>query len=259
MELTSDNIPVATGIYKVTCKINSKSYVGQARNIKARIKQHLWSSFNPAKKDYDVPFHSAIRKYGIENFCIEVLEVCNEVDLNVRERHWVSRLNTYIHSENSAGYNVTEGGKQAVRRLKLVPDVLSQVYVLLAENVLTYDEIATKFELTSSAIKKINVGKICYNSAFVYPLRDNSKCLNKRLHKQKFGDYRYTGTAVEQYDINTGKLLGVYPTALAAARVLGDSTYNKHIANCCAGRHKTAYGYVWKFIEISEQDWKALF
>jgi group I intron endonuclease len=259
MELTSNNIPVVTGVYKITCKINSKSYIGQARNVKERIKQHLWSSFNPSKKDFDVPFHAALRKYGIENFDLDILEICEADELNDKECYWIKLFGTYVHAENAAGYNATEGGKQSVRRSKLTPDVLSEVYLLIKENVLTYDEIAAQFELTASTIKKINTGKICYNSAFTYPLRDNKACVNKSLRKQKFGEYRYTGTAVEQYNIHTNELLNRYPTALAAARALGDSALNKHIANCCAGRRKTAYGYTWKFVEIAEQDWKALF
>lgn len=255
MQLTSKNIPVATGIYKVTCKVTLKSYIGQARNIKVRIKQHLRSSINPAAKDYEVPFHAAIRKYGIENFDFTVLEVCNELELNVREQYWIKTFRTYIHAEDSMGYNVTEGGKQSVRRLKLTPDVLTQIYSLLKENILTYTEIAAKFELSPDTVKKISIGKICYNSAFTYPLRDNSLCVNK----QKFGNYLYTGTAVAQLDISTGDLLNLYPSALAAAVALGNGEYNKHIAHCCAGKRKTAYGYAWKFKEISEIDWRALF
>ena len=255
MQLVSENIPAGTGIYKVTCKISSKSYIGQARNIKARIKQHLRSSINPTAKDYDVPFHAAIRKYGIENFDITILELCDESTLNDRERYWIKELGTYIHAEWSTGYNVTEGGKQSVRRLKLTPEVLTQVYSLIKENILTYAEIADKFELNPDTIKRISIGKICYNSAFIYPLRDNSRCVNK----QKFGGYLYTGTAVEQLDTNTGALLNLYPSALAAAMALGNNEYNKHIAHCCAGKRKTAYGYSWKFREISETDWRALF
>ena len=255
MTMVDKDIPAVTGIYKVTCNINLKSYVGQARNIKARIKQHLQSSVNPAAKDYEVPFHAAIRKYGVENFDVTVLEVCTCSELNDREQHWIKALGTYIHSDKSIGYNATEGGKQSVRMLKLTPDVLDQVYKLLNENVLTYNEIAAKFDLNPSTIRKINVGKICYNFNFTYPLRDNSLCENK----QKFGCYLYTGTAVEQLDIHTNTLLNLYPSALAASIALGDITYNKHIAHCCSGNRKTAYGYKWKFRDISEQDWKALF
>jgi hypothetical protein len=104
MLLTSADIPAVTGIYKITCKINSKSYVGQARNIKARIKQHLRSSISPAAKDYGVPFHAAIRKYGIENFDITVLEICEADELNAKERFWIKTLRTYIHFEDSVGY-----------------------------------------------------------------------------------------------------------------------------------------------------------
>lgn len=255
MQLTSEDIPAVTGIYKVTCKITLKSYVGQARNIKARIKQHLRSSISPAAKDYGVPFHAAIRKYGIENFDIVILEVCTQAELNDKERYWIKAFGTYIHSAETTGYNVTEGGKQSVRRLKLTPAVLTQVYNLLIENVLTYNEIAEKFDLSPGTLKKINAGKTCYNSAFTYPLRDSRLC----LHRQKFGSYAYTGTAVEQLDRDTGELVQLYPSAFAAAIALGNTEYNKHIAHCCAGNRKTAYGYKWKFKEISEQEWKTLF
>lgn len=255
MELMSNNIPVTTGIYKVTCKITLKSYIGQARNIKTRVKQHLHSSINQARKDYDVPFHAAIRKYGVENFEISILETCEEPELNNRERYWIKVFNTYIHSENSMGYNVTEGGKQTVRRLKLTPEILKQIYVLLKDNILTYSEIAVMFKLNPDTIKGINSGKICFDSTITYPLRDNNECVNR----QKMGCYRYKGTAVEQLDKLTGNLLNLYPSAMSAALALGNIDYNKHIAHCCAGRRKTAYGYVWKFREISEQDWKALF
>lgn len=137
------------------------------------------------------------------------------------------------------GYNVTEGGRQSVRKLKLTPDVLEQIYHLLKDNILTYNEIASKFGLTSSTLRQLNRGRICYNHNYTYPLRDNTQC----LHRQKLGNYHYTGTAIEQVDLYSGKVLMVFPSALAAALALGNREYNKHIANCCAGRRATAYGY----------------
>lgn len=255
MQLVSNDLPVVTGIYKVTCKATLKSYIGQARNIKMRIKQHLRSSINDAAKDYGVPFHAAIRKYGIENFDIEVLELCDAAELNDKERYWIKMLGTYIHAEGSGGYNVTEGGRQSVRRIKLTPEVLTQIFSLLKENILTYKEIADKFALNADTVKRLNTGRMCYDPRLSYPLRNNSTCVNK----QKFGSYLYTGTAVEQLDRYTGNLLALYPSAFAAASALGNVEYNKHIAHCCSGKRKTAYGYKWKFRDISEAEWKSLF
>ena len=255
MQLTSLELPIATGIYKITCLTVSKSYIGQAHNIKLRIRQHLSSSINPNAKDYDVPIHAAIRKYGVENFDLEILELCDPAELNSRECYWIKTLRTYIHYQDTVGYNVTEGGKQSVRRLKLTPTILEQIYDLLIENKLSYKEIATKFNLNPGTIQQINSGRLCYNSLYTYPLRDSQ--LN--AHKKKFGNYNYTGTMVEQLDRDTGEVINQFPSAFAAAIALGNSTYNKHIAHCCAGQRKTAYGFRWQFKVISETDWKKLF
>lgn len=85
MTLLEQEVPAVAGIYKITCNVTLKSYVGQSRNIKARIKQHLQSSLNPLAKDFAVPIHNAIRKYGIENFDLSILEFCEPALLNARE------------------------------------------------------------------------------------------------------------------------------------------------------------------------------
>ena len=62
-------------IYLYINKINGHKYVGQAKNFIKRYKEHINSSNNKKRKyDYDVPFHRAIRKYGIENFEIIILK-----------------------------------------------------------------------------------------------------------------------------------------------------------------------------------------
>ena len=61
-------------IYMYINKINNKKYVGQTKDFFDRHRRHIQSSFNKnAKRDYNTPFHRAIRKYGIENFDIKIL------------------------------------------------------------------------------------------------------------------------------------------------------------------------------------------
>lgn len=74
-------------IYKITNKLNGKSYIGQTtRNIRARIAEHKY------KKS---PIGEAILKHGENNFQIEQLEVCASIDeLNEREAYWTQTLNT---------------------------------------------------------------------------------------------------------------------------------------------------------------------
>lgn len=88
-------------IYKATNLINGKSYIGQTkRDLETRKKEHL------KRKGYT--FHSALEKYGIENFEWSILEECEDDKLNEREIFWIDYYDTYNN-----GYNETSGGDNA--------------------------------------------------------------------------------------------------------------------------------------------------
>lgn len=94
-------------IYKITNKVNGKSYIGQTRNtVEFRWRQHYKAKDNKY-------FHRAIVKYGKENFEVETLEECNVEDLNSREIYYISKYNTF---EN--GYNLTKGGSAYIAKEK---------------------------------------------------------------------------------------------------------------------------------------------
>ena len=68
-----------------------KYYVGQtSQEFKKRKKQHLDSAKNPRSRN---AFYQAIRKYGEENFYIELLEECLASELNEREMYWIAFYN----------------------------------------------------------------------------------------------------------------------------------------------------------------------
>lgn len=91
------------GIYKITNNINNKSYIGQSINITQRWINH---KSNAKNLDYQTPLYRAIRKYGIENFSFEILEECQEQDLNDKEIYWIK----FFDSFGDKGYNLTLGG-----------------------------------------------------------------------------------------------------------------------------------------------------
>lgn len=91
-------------IYKITNKINKKVYVGKTtKTIEERFKKHIQNAKNGVKTH----FYNAIRKYGEENFEIEIIEdgILNEDILNEKEKYWIKTLNSQID-----GYNIAEGG-----------------------------------------------------------------------------------------------------------------------------------------------------
>ena len=87
-------------IYKITNTLNGHNYIGQTtQNIKARFSQHCRSNDN-------TKLHNAIRKYGKENFKVDVLDVVEDVLLDEKEVFWISRYKENVE----AYYNIAEGG-----------------------------------------------------------------------------------------------------------------------------------------------------
>ena len=89
------------GIYRITNKINGKTYIGQSINIEERWKKHIKGS-----PRYTSHIHSAIKKYGVENFEFAVLLECPANMLNVWERDMIALYDSYDN-----GYNLTLGGE----------------------------------------------------------------------------------------------------------------------------------------------------
>lgn len=57
---------------------------------------------------------------------------------------------------------------------------------------------------------------------------------------------------VEQIDIDTGKILNIFPSGVAAGRAVGVA--QKAISDCCHGRRLTVGGYRWRFHNLSVDD-----
>lgn len=87
-------------VYKITNVLNGKGYVGQTtKTPEQRFKRHANCKTSLIGK--------AIRKYGRENFTVEVLEECDTPEqLNAREIFWIAELNC----KAPIGYNCTDGG-----------------------------------------------------------------------------------------------------------------------------------------------------
>ena len=98
-------------VYKITNKVNNKIYIGiTSKGLSARWKEHLYNA------EHGCPFklHNAIRKYGKENFSIELIDFCNSwEELEEKEKQYISEYNTL---SDEFGYNMTEGGDGTIGR-----------------------------------------------------------------------------------------------------------------------------------------------
>ena len=99
--------------------VNGKVYVGQTRNFAIRRAGHLYA----ARKGLKRPLYAAIRKYGEVNFLFEILEECQDDDVNERERFWVKQLDSF---NSLHGYNLTSGGEQGKDMSDLTRQRLSE-------------------------------------------------------------------------------------------------------------------------------------
>jgi group I intron endonuclease len=93
-------------VYLVRNLVNGKIYVGKCKGtIKQRWGVHVWY----AEKKIGNYFHSAISKYGPENFSIEEIARASSMEeLSELEKFHIARLGSH---RPEVGYNLTMGGE----------------------------------------------------------------------------------------------------------------------------------------------------
>jgi len=87
-------------IYKITNMVNEKFYIGKTtKTIEERLRKHCVRASAPL-------LHSAIKKYGIENFKIEQVDSASSIEeLNKKEQFWIAKTDAI-----RLGYNLANGG-----------------------------------------------------------------------------------------------------------------------------------------------------
>ena len=94
---------VVTGIYKITNQTTDQVYIGQARDMAARWKEHAKCGL-----DIDRPagnkLYQAMMEDGLQNFSWELLEECSATELNEKERKYIE-----LYQSAKFGYNSNKG------------------------------------------------------------------------------------------------------------------------------------------------------
>lgn len=102
------SLPHKSGIYKITNLINNKVYIGQAEDIYKRYNQHHKYEY----KYHKYKLYQAFIKYGLDNFKIEVVELCEPEEMNEKEIYWIQYYDSFKN-----GYNMTLGGQNLAPNL----------------------------------------------------------------------------------------------------------------------------------------------
>ena len=91
-------------IYKIQNQINKKIYIGcTISNLKKRFKEHESKCNN---KNLNTKFCNSLKKYGIENFDIELIEECDISKIYEREVYFICEFDSFQN-----GLNSTQGGE----------------------------------------------------------------------------------------------------------------------------------------------------
>lgn len=99
------NQPVM-GIYRITNIETQQMYIGQAKDIRERWREHCKCGLRIDTPGSNKLYPNMI-KYGIENFTFELMEKCdNASQLNEKEKYWIEFYDTYHN-----GLNNTQGNK----------------------------------------------------------------------------------------------------------------------------------------------------
>lgn len=94
-----------SGIYKITCLIDGRCYIGQSVDINVRLKQHKSNLKN--KRHNNKYLQGLFNLYGINNFTFEIIETCTIEELDARETYWI---NYYGGKDSKKNCNFESGG-----------------------------------------------------------------------------------------------------------------------------------------------------
>lgn len=126
-------------IYIIKNTVNSKVYIGQTRtSVDQRWKEHLRHA-----QYGDQVINRAMKKYGVDKFYIETLEIC---DISILDEREIYYIDLYDSADKSKGYNVSIGGNTP--RFKRKALSISDLIDLYVNKEFTLEEIASKFEVS---------------------------------------------------------------------------------------------------------------
>lgn len=203
-------------IYKIINDINGKIYIGKtAFTIERRWKEHCKDAKRSSKEHR--PLYSAMNKYGIENFHIEIVEECTLEELDEKERFWIESYNSF-----SNGYNATIGGDgKPYASYELIINLWNEGY-------------------SKKSIKEITG----YCDTTVSQALKDIPSQERILRGYQTMQHLYS-KPVKQLS-KDGTLIKVYSSAREAAEAIG--CRSNHIQEVCNGKRKTTGGYKWEYM-----------
>lgn len=196
-------------IYKITNCFNNKVYIGQTvQTLNARLNDHK----RQAKSGKSTKLYNAIRKYGIDNFSISMIDTANDqTDLNNKEIYWIDYYNAC-----EEGYNIQSGGHISPEnakkfRINVAERMRNVKYWLGKKHSIESKEKMSKAKLgkkqSEESIQKASEArkKNGYSGVALLKGKDHLKCIpvvKLDINGNYIKEYNYIGEAAIDSDIS---------------------------------------------------------
>lgn len=211
--------PKKPGIYLFINKINGKVYIGKANNLHNRLSvSYPYYERATLKKTSQIIL--AIKKYGLKNFEIKILDILSfsfsKYDILDLESAWIKFYNA---TDKNIGYNCAH-----------------------------YSNDCTGIKMSSEARQKMS--EAYQNRPETYKQQIVEKW--KKSNKDNF-------RRVKQINSTTNEIIKVWNSIIEAAKFLGNSKISSEITNICRknkkgrGIPKTAGGFRWQYLEDNSE------
>ena len=198
-------------IYQIINDINNKIYIGKTEfSIDKRFKEHCFDAFK--ERNEKRPLYSAMRKYGIEHFHIELIEETDNPE--EREKYWIEQKQSFKN-----GYNATLGGD--------------------GKKYLDYDLIIASYK----EIKSIKDTAISLGIS-----SDSVSNVSSEVIQKKYGKvvnmYDLQNTFLKTFPSVNAAAKYMVENNLTGCKM---TTIKQHITEVCMGKRKTAAKFKWKY------------
>ena len=249
-------------IYLVTNLINGKQYVGQTKHGHTGGR---WKEHNVIREDYNTIFHNAIKKYGTENFSVEVIEDnISDRDIDQREIYYIEFYNTF-HA-NGHGYNMTKGGRGMLgykptkkTKQKVKKSTIETWKRMKEEDPERYAQLCLNRSIALKGLPKSEQHRQALSVCASQRVGEKNPFYGKHFSEHSKEKLRETKaknlTPINAYDLRTGKFWKTFRFTTEAVQelTLGEAAGARILCVCKAGKGH-AYGYIWRYQESTRID-----
>lgn len=229
-----------SGIYKLTSP-NGKSYIGKTTNLYARLNQYK----NLHCKNQTYLYH-AIKKYGWENFKVELLEQVEDEDLDILDTTLNELEIKYIAefrvTERDKGYNISSGGEggRLTEETKRKIGEGNRGKILSAETKEKISKARMGTVFTEETKRRMSEARVGIKLA-----EETKKKMSETRLKMSPKDRRKMSKEVNQLDLQ-GNFIKSWGSLKEAAIGVGLKS-SSGISAACKDTQKTSKGFKWEY------------